>query len=88
MWAGLLTNELGSAKAKEFLDVHEDNLLQSERERQMDQFNNSRGQSSAGALIKDKNWSVRNLETKALEELRSGRLRVSSPGLQIPKEPK
>lgn len=87
-WSGLLVKELGQGKAKEFLDAHEANPLQSERERQMDTFNNSRGQEATNALIKNKTWSIRNLEAKALEELRNGQLQVLSPGLPIPKEPK
>jgi hypothetical protein len=88
IWSALLTKELGEQKAKEFLEAHEANPLQPERERQMDQFNNNSGQAASKDLIKNKNWSLRNIETKALEELRNGKLRVLSPGLPIPKEPK
>lgn len=88
IWSGLLTKELGEQKAKEFLDAHEANPLQAERERQMDQFNNNRGLEASKDLTKNKNWNLRNLETKALEELRNSKLQVLSPGLPIPKEPK
>lgn len=88
VWAGLLTKELGRERANEFLEAHEANPLQSKSERQMDQFNNGRGQSTAETLTKSNNWSLRNLETQGLEELRNNQLQVLSSGLPIPKEPK
>lgn len=88
VWSGLLTMELGRKKAKEYLDAHEANPLQSDREKQMDLFNNERGQSTAESLVNSKKWSQNALELKALEELRSKHLDVMVPGLDIPKEPK
>lgn len=88
VWSGLLTKELGRQKAKEYLDAHESNPLQSTRERKMDTFNNERGQSAAENLIRENMWSLKALESKAIEELRNKILDVMIPGLNIPKEPK
>lgn len=87
IWAGLLTKELGFKKAKEFLEAHEADPDQPERERIMDLHNNNRGQLVAETLIKEKNWSLRNLEAKGLNELKTNKLHVLKPGLPIPKEP-
>jgi hypothetical protein len=88
VWSGLLTKEIGSDKAKEFLDAHEANSLQPDNEFKMDTFNNNKGQSAAEALIKENNWNLKNLESKGLDELRSQQLQVLKPGLPIPKEPR
>ncbi len=88
IWAGLLTKELGPEKAKEFLNAHEANPLQLDSEREMDQFNNNIGGSSAQMLISNKKWSIENLEKSALDSLRSKNLRVLNPGLKIPEVPK
>ncbi len=88
IWAGLLTKKLGQERAKEFLDAHEANPLQSKEERNMDLHNNDRGQSAARKLIEDKNWSIEKLEEMGLEELRNKQLKVTNPRLPIPKEPK
>jgi len=88
IWSGLLTKELGRKKAKDYLDAHEANPLQSDREKQMDLFNNERGQSTAENLVNSKKWSQNALELNALEELRSKHLDIMVPGLDIPKEPK
>lgn len=88
IWAGLLTKELGRQRAKEYLDAHETDPDQPEIERQMDSFNNGKGQSTAESLIQNKNWSLRNLESEGLKSLHAKELKVISPGLAIPKEPK
>jgi len=88
IWAGLLTKELGTNKAKEFLNAHEENPLQSDSESTMDQFNNEKGSSSAQTLISDNNWSIENLEKSGLDSLKSKSLKVLNPGLKIPEVPK
>lgn len=88
IWAGLLTKELGTEKAREFLEAHEANPLQPDSERSMDQFNNEKGISSSQSLISSKNWSLENLEKSGLSSLRSKSLKVLSPGLKIPEVPK
>lgn len=88
VWAGLLTKELGREKAKEYLDAHETDPDQPEIERQMDSFNNGKGQSAAESLIQNKNWSLRNLESQGLKALDAKELEVIRPGLSLPKEPK
>ncbi len=88
VWSGLLTKELGRQKAKEYLDTHEANPLQSLREKQMDTFNNERGQLAAESLLKNNKWNEKHLESKAIEELQNNKLDVISPGLPIPKEAK
>jgi hypothetical protein len=87
VWAGLLTNELGKDRALEFLNAHEENRLQPVDERDMDLANNQSGIRSAESLIKSKNFSLKNLEQRALEDLHEKRLHVLTPGLPIPKEP-
>ncbi|MFN7904357.1 MAG: DUF6973 domain-containing protein [Pseudobdellovibrionaceae bacterium] len=88
IWAGLLTKELGPEKTKEFLSAHEANPLQPDSERDMDQFNNEKGASSAQSLISNKKWSIENLEKSGLDSLRSKDLKVLNPGLKIPEVPK
>ena len=60
IWSRSLTKELGAAKAKEFLDVHEANTLQPENEFKRDSFNNGHGPAAAEALIKNNNWNIKN----------------------------
>jgi hypothetical protein len=88
IWAGLLTKELGSEKAKQFLSAHEANPLQRDSERDMDQFNNEKGSSTAQNLISNKKWNLENLEKSGLDSLRSKDLKVLNPGLKIPEVPK
>lgn len=87
IWAGLLTKELGTEKAKNFLQAHEEDPDQPTNERDMDLHNNNRGQQATLKLIKENNWSLEKLEAKGLDELRSKQLEVLKPGLPIPKEP-
>lgn len=86
--AGLLTRELGAARAEEFLDAHEEDPAQPEREREMDNHNNERGQLAARTLIKQNRWNQNRLESMGLDELRGRKLKVIKPGLSIPKEPR
>lgn len=88
IWAGLLTKELGKEKAKLFLDAHEVNRLQRLSEKQMDTYNNKMGQESATILIRNKKWSLKNLEAKGLRALKSKKLKVLKPGLKIPEKPR
>lgn len=88
IWAGLLTKELGTSKAKEFLDAHEANRLQSTAEKDMDTFNNEKGMRTSQQFISEKKWSIEQLETAGLEKLRSKELRVMKPGLKIPEKPR
>lgn len=88
IWAGLLAKELGSEKAKTFLDTHEASPLQVATERDMDLFNNEKGQLAAQDLITGNKWSLKNLEQAGLDALRAGQLKVVKPGLKIPGVPK
>ncbi len=88
VWAGLLTKELDSEKAKLFLDAHESNPHQPPAEKAMDLANNRDGILVAQRLEKSKNLNLKSLEIEALKELKEGRLTVLKPGLPIPKEPK
>ncbi len=88
VWAGLLTKELGSDRAKVYLDSHEANPLQKEAEKAMDLANNRGGILAAEKLIKESRFTQRNLEQAALDEMKSKNLIILSPGLPIPKEPK
>lgn len=88
IWAGLLTKELGKVKAKEFLDAHEANRLQGVSEKDMDLFNNQKGQQSAETLISENKWSLKNIEAEGLKALREHQLRVLKLGLKIPEIPK
>lgn len=86
-WAGLLTKELGTDVANQFLDAHEENRLQASSEKEMDTFNNKVGQEAAKSLIKNKSWSLKNLEAEGLKFLRTKKLMVIKPGLRIPENP-
>jgi hypothetical protein len=86
MWAGLLNNSIGKARAMEFLDAHEMNRLQPLDERAMDESNNRAGIEAAQQLIDAKKFSIDKLEQKALDALRKKQLTVINPGLPIPEE--
>jgi hypothetical protein len=88
MWAGLLTKELGSEMAQTFLDAHEENSLQSNEEKAMDLANNRGGILAAQKLQKENKLELKNIENKALEDLRANKLIIIKPGLPIPKEAK
>jgi hypothetical protein len=88
VWAGLLTKELGTERAKEFLDAHETNRLQGLAEKNMDVFNNQQGQQIAEQLISKNKWSLREIESEGLRALREKRLEVLNPQLKIPEMPK
>jgi hypothetical protein len=88
IWAGLLTKELGSEMAQTFLDAHEENSLQSIEEKAMDLANNRGGILAAQKLQKENKLDLKNLENKALEDLRANKLIIIKPGLPIPKEAK
>ena len=83
IWSGLLTKELGKKMAKKFLDAHEENRLQKLSEKEMDIFNNKSGRDSAETLIKDKKWSLKNLEREGLQALKLKKLKVLQPSLKI-----
>lgn len=87
MWAGLLTNELGTARAKSYLDAHENDPAQPIGERSMDDLNNQAGQNAAEKLSAKGAWTIQDLEREGLEALRNRKLSVLNPGLNIPKEP-
>lgn len=70
------------------LDSHESDPLQPQSEKDMDSYNNSHGQLATPDLLKSGKWTLKQIETMGLEELRSKKLRVIRPGLGIPKEPK
>lgn len=88
VWAGLLTKKLGREKASKFLEAHEADPDQPEIHRQMDVYNNSKGQSATESLLKNKKWSLKNLESQALDALHKKELKVLKQGLPVPKEPK
>jgi hypothetical protein len=88
VWAGLMTNELGADRAKEFLDAHEESNSQHISEKSMDLANNRAGILATEKLKKSNSFNQTNLELEALNELRDGHLIVLSPGLEIPKEPR
>ena len=70
IWSGLLTKELGTERAKEFLDAHEADLEQPKSEFEMDTHNNNLGQKTAESIIKQNNWSIENSKKKELNYLK------------------
>lgn len=88
IWAAELTNELGAEVAIKFLNAHEEEPIQSPEEKEMDLANNQRGVFAAQIKIKNKNYNLKDMEIEALDQLRSKKLFVLKPGLEIPKEPK
>lgn len=87
IWAGLLMKELGTKRAKEFLNAHEEDPGQPKNEKDMDTYNNERGLLTAEKLIKENKWSLDEFEKRGLDDLREKNLKVLRPGLVIPKEP-
>ncbi len=87
IWAGLLAKELGTKRAKPYLDAHESDPAQPLGERSMDDFNNKAGQNSAEKLSAKGAWTIQDLEREGLDALRSKGLSVLNPGLNIPREP-
>ncbi len=86
MWSGLVTKELGVARAKSYLDAHETDPAQPPAERSMDEMNNEMGQTAAQSLSTKGEWGVQDLERVGLEALRKKKLRVLNPGLGVPEE--
>lgn len=86
IWAGLLTKELAPARVKSYLDAHEGDPAQPGAERSMDEFHNGMGQKAAEKLSAKGSWTIQELEREGLDALRSKKLSVLNPGLNIPKE--
>lgn len=87
VWAALITKELGSQKATEFLNAHEDEDEQPLSEKEMDIANNNAG--SEFAITQEKNGTsleIDVIEKEGLSRLKQGKLKVISPSKKkIPK---
>lgn len=86
LWAGLLTFDIGSEKAKLFLNAHEQNPIQPADEKEMDEKNNEAGILAASKLIAEKRNTIENLEKVAINALDSKKLSVIKPGTKISKD--
>lgn len=76
IWAALLTQRLGSQKAKKILDAHEDNPAEPTAERAMDMANNRAGILSCERLMESGGCNDKNELTEFQTELRAGKIIV------------
>jgi hypothetical protein len=79
VWAGLLTKEFTRKFAEQVLDAHEQEPVQSEKERTMDVKNNQSGISAVESLLKSKKYSDKSTLDEFLRQLKSGRIVVLKP---------
>lgn len=84
LWSALITKELGSSKAKAFLDAHESGSSQDPAELKMDSTNNQNGIETSTKLLKSGKISVEQLEREGLNKLRSHEFNVISPKGKVP----
>ena len=85
IWSGLMTNKLGAETANKILNAHENNPDQSKRDQEMDIFNNSQGIKAAIKLIKNKKFSMGNIEKEALSQLEKNNLKIINKTGVVPK---
>lgn len=76
VWAGLNTKELGSKDAQKFLNAHEQEPTQPEKEKAMDLANNRAGVLIAEELIKNNKFSIEELIQRFQKTLDAGELIV------------
>lgn len=79
VWAGLLAKELGTERAKVFLDAHESQGDRSSPNRAMDLANNRAGLLTADRLRREGKLSQESLETAAGEGIKKGELVILKP---------
>lgn len=80
VWAALISKELGAEKAHLFLNAHEEEAMQPQREKEMDVFNNNAGVSYMVQQLKaKKDIEIDQIEKTALEKLKSKQLQVLTP---------
>jgi hypothetical protein len=80
VWAGLLVKEIGEEKSRIFLTAHEQDPNQPIDEKNMDMTNNEKGIAFFKSAQKtNKALDLDSLEKQALDELKSGGLKVLSP---------
>lgn len=79
LWASFLTYELGSDAAQEFLNAHEQEATQPEKEKAMDLANNRAGILYAEKIIKLKTYSVEQVIKGFNEALSNKDLIVLNP---------
>lgn len=84
LWAGLSAHDAGAERARLFLDAHERNPNQPEKERVMDSKNNEAGIAIARELEQNKIFSVENAEKAALKVIESKKASVLSPKGRVP----
>ncbi len=80
VWSVLLAQELGSDRARTFLDAHEVDSTQSRQEKEMDLFNNDQGlKFFADRKKAGKVPELNEIEKEALTRLRQKTLKVLTP---------
>ncbi len=79
VWAGLLTKELGSDLAKQFLDAHEGDGRTNDPSRAMDLANNRAGLITAEKLLREGTLTESTLEKSALDAIAAKTLIVLEP---------
>lgn len=87
VWSVLLVQEIGTDKARMFLEAHEIDTTQSNQEKEMDLFNNDQGiKFSVENKKNGKSLELDEIEKEGLLRLRQKKLKVISPRLkEIPR---
>jgi hypothetical protein len=81
VWAGLMSQDIGSEVAAKFLNAHEDYSGNPENEKTMDLKNNAVGLREADELGKAKTFSSESMERRFDDDLSKGKLTVIAPRL-------
>ncbi|MEK6705858.1 MAG: hypothetical protein AABZ06_08715 [Bdellovibrionota bacterium] len=80
IWAGLLLQQLGEARAREYLSAHEElakNKTTSDKQAsEMDKYNNQEGLRTAKSLAEKNKLSLAHLEKEALDAIAHDRLKI------------
>jgi hypothetical protein len=84
MWSGLIREKMERNRAEAFLNAHEADTGEPDRESQMDKANNGSGISAAEKLMEQGRFSKEALEREAIQALKRGDLRVLSPAGKVP----
>lgn len=86
MWAGLLAQEMGVTEARNYLDAHEQEPGQPQREKAMDLANNRAALLVAEKLLNEKKFSEESMMRSFFSELKGNKLIVIQPKLKNWKE--
>jgi len=82
IWAGLMSDKIGSELATKFLNAHEDYEGNPIDEKSMDTSNNTIGLSEAKDLIDNKKFSAENLKSRFMIDLKDKKIQTIKPRLK------